>query len=221
MNPHFEMLERAHRELIALGEPFVFVGGATISLHIDDPAAGPVRVTNDVDLVVEVVGYAEYSIIEAQLRDLDFEQDLSGDAPICRWMKDDLLIDVLPTEPEILGFASSKWFTEGFRHARSYELPTGTTIKAFAPIYLLAAKIEAFEDRGDGDWHRSQDIDDIATILDARRAIFDELAADSRAAIFVRSWLKQEAGNLIDPIAEHANDYGRAHYLVERLQLMD
>lgn len=218
MNAHFLLLERAHAALSHLTQRYVFVGGATVSLHLDDPAAGPARATKDVDLVVEVAGYADYSAIEAQLRHAGFLQDLSTDhSPICRWMKGELLIDVLPTDPEILGFTSSRWFQKGFDQAKTFKLPTGTVIEAFGPIYLMAAKIDAFSDRGDDDWLASQDIEDLSTILDGRKSIFEELAADDEVAIFVRGWLRQWGEELSELIAGHVGSYDRAEYLVKRL----
>ncbi|MBA2661316.1 MAG: hypothetical protein H0U74_03425 [Bradymonadaceae bacterium] len=215
MNPHFKLLEQAHKALSSLGHPFVFLGGATVSLHVDDPASGPVRATKDVDLVVEVAGYGEFATVEEQLRRIGFEQSFSDDgAPICRWKKDDLILDVLPTEPQILGFGRSDWFRQGFREARSFELPSGITIQAFGPIHLLAAKIEAFEDRGGGDWLLSQDIEDIATLLDGRTTIFAEIEAQDAAATFVRQWLKGHTAELLDAVAGHTNDFPRARYLV-------
>jgi predicted nucleotidyltransferase len=221
MNPHFELLERAHGQLSGLNQRFVFVGGATVSLHIDDPASGPARATKDVDLVVEVTGYIQYAAIEERLREMGFQQDLGeDDTPICRWMKTGLVIDVLPTAPEILGFGESKWFREGFEHACQFTLPTGTMVEAFGPIHLMAAKIEAFEDRGDGDWLLSQDIEDLATILDGRITIFEELGGSDEAATFVRQWIKHHAAELLDPIAGNVGDYGRARHLVQQIRAL-
>jgi hypothetical protein len=39
----------------------IFVGGCTTGLLVTDPAASPVRATVDVDVIVEVASYAEYS----------------------------------------------------------------------------------------------------------------------------------------------------------------
>ena len=142
MNPHFRLLEKARGELSPLGRKVVFVGGATISLHIDDPAGRRVRATRDVDLVVEVSGRPEYYSLEKDLRANGFAQQMLEDSPICRWTKDDLLVDVMPTDPELIGFASSRWFERGFHNARPYELPSGVKIEAFDAVHLMAAKIE-------------------------------------------------------------------------------
>lgn len=222
MNPHFLLLQRAQTELEVLDERFVFLGGATVSLHVDDPAAGPTRATEDVDLVVEMAGYIEYSSLEERLRKIGFVQNLEqDDAPICRWTKDSLVIDVMPTDPEILGFSPSKWFSTGFQEARSFTLPGGTVIEAFRPLHLIAAKIEAFEDRGDGDWLLSQDIEDIATILDGRQSIFQELAGEAEIALFVRRWLQQWGDELSTLLAGHVGSYPRAEYLVAQIQTLD
>lgn len=141
------MLAQAKTLLEPLGREVVFVGGATVHLHVDDPAAAPVRRTKDVDVVIAVVNYADFSRVEDELRNQGLEQIVTDDGPICRWTKGGLLLDVMPTKPEILGFAESNWFEEGFNHAVQYELPGGETIAVFDVLHLLAAKIEAFRER--------------------------------------------------------------------------
>lgn len=64
MNPHVELLERAWAMLEPLGRKIVFIGGASVSLHIDDPASRP-RHTKDVDFVVEASSYAQSAAVEA------------------------------------------------------------------------------------------------------------------------------------------------------------
>lgn len=217
MNPHFQLLEKARSELSALDRKIVFVGGATISLHIDDPASQGVRVTRDVDLVVELSGRPEYYSLEEDLRANGFVQQMLDDSPICRWSKDDLLVDVMPTAPELVGFDSSRWFERGFRNAPTYELPSGATIEAFDAVHLMAAKIEAFRDRGDCDWLASRDFEDIATVLDGRKDVFDELSADSEPARFVRHWLLDQGDRLIHRLAGHVGGPDRAAYIVDQL----
>lgn len=222
MNAHFALLARAREALKDFQHRFVFVGGATVSLHLDDPASEPARATKDVDLVVEAAGYVDFAALEEDLRKLGFFQDPGGESsPICRWEKDGLLLDVVPTEPEILGFGASRWFREGFDNAREFELPGGTVIQAFAPLYLMAAKIEAFEDRGDGDWLLSQDIEDLITILDGRKTVFAELSAETEVAVFVRGWLHNQGDDFLDAIAAHVGTYARARYLFEKVRDLD
>jgi hypothetical protein len=42
------------------------------------------------------------------LRAKGFANDTSKGAPICRWIFNDIKVDVMPTDSEILGF-SNKW----------------------------------------------------------------------------------------------------------------
>src|SRR5277367_5372031 len=87
----------------------VFVGGCTTGLLITDPAASPARATDDVDVIVEVAFYAEYARFSKRLRNLGFSEDSSEGAPICRWLVDQMKLDVMPTDETILGF-SNRWY---------------------------------------------------------------------------------------------------------------
>jgi hypothetical protein len=94
----------------------VFVGGCTTGLLITDPAASPVRVTDDVDVIVEVASYAEYARFSKRLRNLGFSEDSSAGAPICRWLIDHMKLDVMPTDETILGF-SNRWYKPAIESA--------------------------------------------------------------------------------------------------------
>jgi hypothetical protein len=69
----------------ALREQLVFVGGAVAGLLITDPAMPAIRSTDDVDLVVHVTVLKDYHAVEQALTARGFVQDMSRDAPICRW----------------------------------------------------------------------------------------------------------------------------------------
>jgi len=45
----------------------VFVGGAVISLYTDDEAAEEIRPTGDIDLTIQVTGYAGWVHIQERL----------------------------------------------------------------------------------------------------------------------------------------------------------
>lgn len=222
MSDSAELLAAAKTLLEPLGRDLVFVGGATVHLHVDDPAAKPVRATKDVDVVVAVADYAEFAELEESLRENGFEQKLTDDGPICRWTKDGLLIDVMPTKPQLLGFSESRWFEEGFQRAVSHTLPTGETIAVFDVAYLLAAKIEAFLERGDGDLYASPDFEDIATILDGCSWVWDALEGDSPVAQYVRDWLYGlDARERDSALAGHVGGYARGKLLSERIDALD
>jgi len=183
------MLALAKTLLTPLNREMVFLGGATVHLHIDDPAAAPVRSTKDVDVLMVVTNYTEFSQLEEALRENGFEQDMTQSGPICRWTKAGLLLDIMPTKPELIGFSESRWFEEGFKNAVKSKLPSGETISTFDVLHLLAAKIDAFRDRGKGDYYASQDFEDICTVLDGCTTVWDKLSLESEVAVFVREWL--------------------------------
>jgi predicted nucleotidyltransferase len=172
-----ELLEAAAAALAELLDDVVFVGCATITLWITDPAAPPPRPTKDVDVVVETTSRLAYHQFEARLRDLRFDQD-QEDGVICRWRQrdTDLILDAMPADPSILGF-SNRWHAESLPYAAERTLPSGASIRAVPPPYLLATKLEAFGSRGRGDFVASADFADIVALIDGREEIVAEVAA--------------------------------------------
>lgn len=67
-NPNIEMLETAARDLGALIHETVFLGGAATGLLLTDPAAPPIRVTRDIDVIIEVASLAAYHRFNEKLR---------------------------------------------------------------------------------------------------------------------------------------------------------
>ncbi len=97
-DPNVVMLELVARRLGAdLCSRFACVGGAVAGLLITDPANPPIRPTEDVDIVAEVVALSGYHRIEKELRERGFVQDMSPGAPICRWQVEGVTVDVMPT----------------------------------------------------------------------------------------------------------------------------
>lgn len=181
-----ELLELAVSALGELVDQVVFVGGATVGLWITDPAAPPVRPTDDVDVVVEVTTRTEFYDFEAKLRKAGFREDQESGV-ICRWSHPDtgLVLDAMPSRADILGF-ENKWQAATIPHAVPHELPSGARIKAAPPVYMLAMKLEAFKGRGKNDFLASLDFGDIVTLIDGRPELLEEVAgadADVRAYI--------------------------------------
>ena len=93
----------------ALGElrdEVVFVGGAVAGLLVTDPLADGVRATRDVDAVVNA-GRALFVRIEEAVAQRGFVRDMHSDV-ICRWVHKEsgVLLDLMPAQPEVLGFHS-------------------------------------------------------------------------------------------------------------------
>lgn len=84
---------------------------------------------------------------------------------MCRYQIQGLVVDVMPTEPSVLGF-SNRWYPEGFRNAMDYPLDEQMTIRLLALPYFLATKLEAFLHRGGRDFRQSSDFEDIVYVLD-------------------------------------------------------
>lgn len=188
-----ELLELAADALGELIGDVVFVGGATVTLWITDPGAPPVRPTKDVDIVVEVANRTAFYDFEARLRARRFSED-QEDGVICRWRHPGgLILDAMPSDPSILGFAS-QWLGAAIPHAIERELPSETVIRAVSPPYLLVSKIEAFSDRGDRDFLGSRDFADIVALVDGREELVDEVA---QAPSDVRVYISAELADLL------------------------
>ncbi len=106
---NIELLTRVAEALGELRERMTFVGGCATALLITDPAASPVRATQDVDAVVVVVSLAEYHRLGASLRAKGFSQPLEDGAPAFRWTIAGLKLDLMPTDPAVLVF-SNRWY---------------------------------------------------------------------------------------------------------------
>lgn len=198
-NPQIDNLEKAAAILAAIPERFVFIGGATIALYVDEMFWDELRPTVDVDCVVEISTRSEYYALSEKLRAVGLEEDAEPGAPMCRWRYRDLIVDIMPYEREILGFSNS-WYKEGFQKAIDCVLPSGRKIWIFPPLYLLASKVEAFLSRG-RDLRLSKDIEDIIILLDGREVLEEEFAR-SRGEVkdFLGSWFRENGEDLQEAI---------------------
>jgi predicted nucleotidyltransferase len=192
-DPNLALLELIAEALGPLRERFVFVGGCTTGMLVTDIAAAPVRVTRDVDVIVEVLTLADYHALERELERAGFSHDRSPEAPICRWIFGTSLLDVMPTDERVLGF-SNRWFTQAIRTAESMELPSGRMIRVVTPPLFLATKLEAFRGRGCGDFLASHDLEDIVTVIDGRRELLDDVRG---SALLLRAYIAHEIGVLL------------------------
>ncbi len=141
--------------------------------------------TYDVDLLVQVASIADYHHTEKRLAAKGFKRDLSQDAPICRWVFNALEVDLMPSDPKILGF-SNRWYPHAIETATRLPLPSGRHINLISATAFVATKFEAFNDRGKRDMLGSHDLEDILNIVEGRSTIEKEIEAE-RAA--VRSYL--------------------------------
>jgi len=171
---NIEMIIKAARLLGDLREKMAFLGGATTGLLITDPAAPELRPTLDIDVIIEIISMTEYYKLEAALRSLGFKQSMEKEDPICRWMIDEIILDVMPTDEEILGF-SNKWYSDALKNSMMCEIEKNLKIRIVTAPYFLATKIEAFYSRGKNDFLSSHDMEDIITVIDGRKEIVEEI----------------------------------------------
>ncbi|MGP0011532.1 MULTISPECIES: hypothetical protein [Pseudomonas] len=182
----------------ALGEELcqqvAFVGGCTTALLVtDEVTLEDLRFTDDVDLVVQLAGYAGWPRLMEQLRSRGFMESPLDDVN-CRMRLGELKVDFMPSDKAILGY-SNRWFDEGFQHARLHRLPSGAQIRVFAPPYFLGTKFEAYKGRGGGDTLNSKDIEDIVNLVDGREELVAEV---SNAALPLKQYLSEHMTELIN-----------------------
>ena len=177
MHPNRRILEETVLHLGPLADDMVFLGGCTANLLITDPAAAEVRETYDVDVITEVAGYLQYHALGDRLRAQGFRED-PGDGEtgvICRWRRGPLILDVMPTDEQVLGFGN-QWYAPAARAAMPFQLTPDRTIRLISPAYFLATKLEAFDGRGGGDFLASHDIEDVVSVIDGRPTLPAEVA---------------------------------------------
>ena len=162
-------------------EQVAFVGGCTTGLLITDPVSREaVRYTDDVDLIVHVVGPGNWYRLQQDLAGRGFRTSPEDDV-ICRTrLRDgggpDLIVDFMPDDAAILGF-SNRWYADALREAADHVLPGGTVIRVVSPAHFLGTKLEAYRGRGGNDPLASRDVEDILNVVDGRDSLADEVAA--------------------------------------------
>jgi hypothetical protein len=192
-----------------LGE-VVFVGGATVHLWLTEAGAPPARATEDVDVICEVATRADYYRLGGRLRERGLEE-AADESVLCRWRSAEpsLLLDVMPTDPAILGF-SNPWYEEAISSAATVFLDSGAEILAATPVPLVATKLAAWKGRGDGDLLRSLDVHDVLILFDGRPELGEEIMA---APSSLRGYLEAELAELrADPYFLYAAEGATASY---------
>ncbi len=150
------------RALGDLNEKVVYVGGAIVSLYIDDLSAEDVRPTKDVDITLQIASVQALENLREKLNNKGFKQS-SEDDVVCRFRFEDVKVDVMSTKP--VGWApANKWFDLGFDKAKTYSID-GIEIRILSLPYFLATKFSAFNDRGGNDARYSHDFEDIVYLL--------------------------------------------------------
>jgi len=173
-------------------ENIAFIGGTVAQVYVNDPGATDIRPTLDVDCVVSTSTINTYYNLEKKLRSMGFKNDTTSGSPICRWIYNGIIVDIMPTDEEILGFGN-KWYVNGFKNKVSLLLPNGATIFVFPIEYYLATKIDAVKNRGGNDLRLSHDFEDIIYLFDNNIDIIQNInkSNDEELKIFLKNYLKE------------------------------
>ncbi|WP_457767379.1 hypothetical protein [Cyanobium sp. ULC082] len=173
-DPNVSLLERAAEHL---GDPLldqlVFVGGVVAGVLITDPAMPDIRPTQDVDVICRVIARSDYYQLGMQLKRRGFQEDTRPGAPLCRWCIEEIILDLMPTQGEILGF-SNRWYPLAMDTAQLQALPSGRSIRMVSAPVFLATKLEAFHGRGQGEFLFSHDLEDLMAVVDGRESLLEE-----------------------------------------------
>lgn len=223
---NLKLLQFISEKLGDLVHEVIFIGGSTTALLITDENIPDVRFTIDVDCIIDVASLIEYYKLERALITKGFKRS-PNESVICRWFYDNAILDIMPTDQNILGFGNP-WYKSAIHHSYSYLLENNVSISVISAPYFLATKLTAFNDRGNNDYLASHDFEDIITVIDGRPEIVSEVQmSDNKLKIF----LAEEFGKILvnrhfqDALPGHLSFYGeqaeqRSILLVDRIEKM-
>lgn len=194
-----------------------YVGGAVVSLYVNDPTAEDPRPTKDIDVAMEIATLSELEKVRQQLAEKGFHND-PQEKVTCRFTFENILVDVMSTQ-EVGWAPANPWFKDGFEYLETIQLNENINIQILPPAYFLAAKFIAFHDRGK-DPRTSHDLEDIIFVMDNRTDLVDQII---NAPKKVRDYLKAEFKNLFrlkEAVLGHLNPFTqkeRFDILLEKL----
>ena len=183
-----ESLVIVAKAITDIGRSAVFAGGSVTPFLITDNASAKPRPTKDIDVIVGTDTRLEYYHLEEELTKRGFSQVIEEDAPLCRWKIKDILVDVMPSNVDILGF-TNRWYAPALENAEILEIEDGLFINIIKAPYFLATKMEAFSGRGGNDYMSSHDMEDIITVIDGRDQIVSDI---SQSPDDLKSYLKEK-----------------------------
>lgn len=208
-----------------LREQVAFVGGCTTGLLLTDAfTREQVRSTDDVDLIISVMTYAQWQTFKETLKTHGFKEpsSMDEDMPICAMKLGELRVDLMPENDDVLGF-SNRWYGQALECAEPVALGDDLTIRVVTPPLFVATKLEAYKGRGKGDPLESRDIEDILNLVDGRPELLDEVRdSDSELQAYIAAELAQLLDNDLFGYAvqSQARDPDRETLLFERLEIL-
>jgi predicted nucleotidyltransferase len=203
---NLKVIRKVALALGSLNKQVVYVGGATVSFYINDPAAEDVRPTKDLDISLDIATLGELEAVRGELVKKGFNQT-AEDNVICRFRYEDIKVDVMNTKA--IGWApANPWFEPGFAH-RETVVVEDQQVQILPLSYFLASKFNAFCDRGAKDPRISHDFEDIIYVIDNRTDFVEQLRD---APSNVKSYLIQQMQNILHNRAMQEAIYGNLFY---------
>ncbi|MBU4261451.1 MAG: hypothetical protein KKC76_06160 [Proteobacteria bacterium] len=166
------MLQLVAEKLGPLKDEVVFLGGVVMPFLMTEPNVPITRFTKDVDIIFEPETREELYEFEDALRDLGFKKTVN--AAVCQWVIDHVRIDILPTDPDVIGF-DNRWCAEAEQSAIRVNIGKGLIINVVPGHCFLGLKLCAFLRRGKGNYLQSYDIDDLILVIGGRDKIEKEV----------------------------------------------
>jgi len=200
-----EYLAAVANALGPLVEEVVFTGGLVVQEYWTVPALREPRATVDADVIVEAATYVEYTAFGRRLGERGFSQQASAGTPPYRWIKDDLVLDVMPLDPDVLGF-TNPWYRSGVTRAAQVRLSDAVAIRILDAPHFLASKLEAYRGRGGEDPYMSHDLEDVVSVVAGRPGTVEETkAADPELADWISAALASvfPEGRRVEMVAAH------------------
>jgi hypothetical protein len=211
-----------HKSLKSAGLDFVFIGGGILGFLIDDPLATPVRTTIDIDVVLDIVTDPGQTLLEEKLGSAGFKHDMSDRAPRCRWIINNIKVDILSIKDRFSGM-NLKWLQETV--ASPLEIKEEETVfKIASPACFIAMKLEAFKDRGNADYLGSRDIEDVISVIDGISSIVEEIkSSDQKVVAFISKtiaellWKNEFTASISGHLMPDPASQKRRSIVIERL----
>jgi predicted nucleotidyltransferase len=224
--PASDNLIRVARALAEVREQrFVFAGASVLPLLLNDPAAPAARFTGDVDAVVDVITYDQWERLQSRLRECGVvvrADPVVGKGRMCLFHLNEIEVDIMPVRISLL-MHPSRMLEIGFQFAEPHQLADDLEILALSASGMLAAKLEAFGDRGVREFPVSKDLEDIVALLDRRIGIADELSeapAEMRHFIATATTRLLGDGHVLDVVSDLLRDRERQRRVIEIMRTL-
>ncbi|MFK5924481.1 MAG: hypothetical protein QM496_20080 [Verrucomicrobiota bacterium] len=202
--------------------PFVLIGGITVPFYFSDLSIDHFRPTKDVDVIVAATQFLRFEQVEEKLRRVGFR---NHPEVIHRWLLGATLVDIMPASSDLMD-TINRWYPITFATAEPFELSPAQAALMASPACFLATKMEAFANRGGGDFLGSHDLEDIVSVIDGRPAIVEEV--ESRCPFEVREFIRDTTKRFLsnhdfmDALEGHLpqehREPKRLQALIERMQ---